>query len=74
MGLNLHSMQIKCFHVTKIKQKMARNSCGVHLGKHFLDVSIQSTVNEHNQKEAYIKQEKGKCFETIPAFSYLLDY
>lgn len=51
MGLRLHSMQIKCFHVTKIKQnlvfptcaahltsKMARNSCGVHLGKHFLDV------------------------------------
>lgn len=45
------------------------------LGKEFfffLDVSVQSADNEHNQKEANLKQERGKYFETILTFSYLL--
>lgn len=53
---------------------MARNSCGVHLGKHFfLHVSVQSADNEHNQKATNVKQKKGKRFETILAFFCMLD-
>lgn len=39
----------------------------------FLRVSVQSADNEHNQKRANIKQEKGKRFETIPVVFCVLD-
>lgn len=31
MGLNLHSMHIKHFHVTKIKQNLVFPTCAAHL-------------------------------------------
>lgn len=81
-------MHIKCFHVTKIKEKPCFSHLCCSFNKKwqeihavftwetffffFLDVSVQSADNEHNQKEANIKQEKGKYFETILTFSYLL--